>query len=174
LLAGHALDYLLLFPGDERAHVLAHTGHAYLSRAPLLLGAFVAAAVLGALLAGGLSTFEHPSPTRGASWRYLALIQSSAFVALELLERSLSGAELGDLLSVMPLGLVTQIVIACVSAALLALLFRAGARIASAIRRDAPRPTRVVRLWHPQPSPLRGSDVRARCRARAPPSAFSF
>lgn len=174
LLAGHALDYLIVFSGDDRAHVLAHTGHAYLTRAPLLFAITFVAAVAGALLAGATA----PSTATNAPRRTAALlvaVQTSAFLALETLERLMSGAVLGDLLgAVTVVGVVAQIALAVVLAATLRLLFRAGHRIASTLRARFPQPRIRVRRWRPAAEPAHSRLLLGVPTVRGPPILLPF
>ncbi|MEW6475184.1 MAG: hypothetical protein AB1679_23255 [Actinomycetota bacterium] len=173
LVLGHALDYLVAGGGPAAARLLASTGHGYWPVAVALAG-FVgmmtvfAAVVSGFRLAG--STGARPS-TFAVAVR-LAAMQSAAFVVIEVVERVVAGADVGDLVGpVLVLGLVVQWLVATVAAVLLPALQAAGERLRrrSGLRLSpsAARPSRCpLRPGFLRPSsPRRGA-----AGLRGPPS----
>jgi hypothetical protein len=141
LLAGHALDYFVVFPsGDHRSHVLAVTGHGYLPSAALvavltLLFGLAVAAVLGARdtrRADPVALKPH------AFTAALVALQVGGFLALESGERLLTGAGLSDLTGpLLGVGIVFQVLVALAGRLLFTAFYRAGAAIGRRVRRVA-------------------------------------
>ena len=170
VLAGHFVGYRLVFPGSPQRHaILIETGHGYLPAAARIAAMLVVVAG-AALLARG---YEHARsggwelPSRHATATRLAIMQVSAFVGLEFLERIVSGVPMHHfLLPVLAVGAVAQIAIAFAGAALIEALYRVGRRLArlgapaSAVaephsgRREGSDP--FVRLLDGRPTPIRG------------------
>lgn len=125
LVGGHLLGYLFLASdGAARRSILAQTGHGYLSKAVALAAgaaiiAGIAASALGA--ARAQRVVREPSGLRGI-FVPLAVLQGTAFVALETGERLLAGASLTDLAGPVVIGLPLQATVALVAGLLLAAL----------------------------------------------------
>jgi hypothetical protein len=137
----HALDYAIVYPDPrQRAHVLRHTGHAYLGS---LRGAAWTLLGLGLVvaLAQGLG-----SRSRERSPRYsvalLAAAQSAFFVSAEVGERVRSHEPLRDLFHgpLLAVGLAAQVVVAALLVGLLVAVERTGRRYALVAPAPVPRP----------------------------------
>jgi hypothetical protein len=125
LLVGHWLTYLLEVPdAHARAGVLAASGHGYLGMAAQI-SAIVAAACIAMVFLGRL-TRRDPGLPFGSTATRLAVVQGSAFVAMEVLERLGAGAHLHDLTSVLPVGLAAQALIAIAGTWVLRWVLRAA------------------------------------------------
>jgi hypothetical protein len=134
LVLGHALAYLIAIPDPhERAFALQRAGHAYLpalDQAALMLAiAGVAAVVVRAFARrrdGATERF-------GRVAALLAVVQTSAFVCQEVLERLVSGAPLGELAhdQILVIGVLVQVLVAIVAAGVLWLLARTSSRLAA-------------------------------------------
>jgi len=147
LVLGHALAYLIAIPDPhQRAFALQRTGHAYipaLDQAVLmLLVAGMAAVVVRAFARGGDRTEGF-----GQLATILVVAQTCAFAAQEVLERLVSHAPLGGLAHdhILVTGIVVQVVVAIVAAAILWLFARTATRLAAvvSVRASLPR-VRVV------------------------------
>lgn len=136
LLLGHSISYLLTFPDPyHRDLVLLRTGHDYL---PLAVEAGLALllAGVGALLARAWSGRNRDEAEGLASLAgTLALVQVGAFVGQEIIERLVAGWPLRGLAHdhVLSVGVVVQIAVALVGAAVLRWLARASARLVRAV-----------------------------------------
>src|SRR5215216_5982427 len=98
LMLGHALAYVLALPDPyHRDIVLARTGHDYLPAATQLALIFAFAAVATAAAQGILERREAPPHCFHALAVRLVLVQVSAFVGQEFVERLVSGAPLAEL-----------------------------------------------------------------------------
>jgi hypothetical protein len=149
LIVGHLLSYFIAIPDPaRRAVVLAESGHAYLHLAGdvAVVLAFAAIVTVGLRAAGGRGSMELPSGVRLA-WR-LGAFQAGAFVAMEVGERLVSGAGLGELFAdhLFGIGVAVQLVIAAVGTLLLQWLGRVAVRIAAVLAR-APRLRPARTLW---------------------------
>jgi hypothetical protein len=165
LIGAHLIDYAILYPEPgHRSTILHLTGHGYLpttATAALLLavGAILATAARGALGREGLG------PSWGATAARLATLQIAGFVALEVSERLAVGAPLRPLLgAVLVVGVLVQTTVAELAAAILVLVERVGAALASRLRTARARRRRPVHVAR-----LRPGGVRPR-RARWEPS----
>ena len=147
LVLGHALAYLIAIPDPhQRAFALQRTGHAYipaLDQAVLmLLVAGMAAVVVRAFARAGDRTEGF-----GQLATILVVAQTCAFAAQEVLERLVSHAPLGGLAHdhILVTGIVVQVVVAIVAAAILWLFARTATRLAAvvSVRASLPR-VRVV------------------------------
>lgn len=176
LLGAHALDYRLLVADPvRRAEVLASTGHAWLPAIESVAVACAVAAVAGAIWTHfGTRGSERPRTTAVR----LATIQSIGFVALELGERAFAGAPLHHLTPMLlAAGVLLQVLTGTAVAGALALLGRAGARIARTWRAAPRRPHRAPR---PVPAPrTRAAFVRrpilaADDQVRGPPASIAL
>ncbi|HJR19848.1 MAG TPA: hypothetical protein VJ922_09050 [Actinomycetota bacterium] len=148
VLVGHFVGYRIVFPGPQRHGILLETGHTYLSLG-IQVAAGLAIVCLASMLAGGYARaraggFRVPDGRITAA--RLALLQISAFVGLEFVERLVSGVPFHHLLlPVLIVGAIAQVVIAAIGAALIGLLYRAGAAAARASLPDAAAPESPLR-----------------------------
>jgi hypothetical protein len=147
-LAGHAVGYRAAVPDDhERAHVLASTGHGYLTYAPLLVAVCTALAVLGfaAHVSGAVRGRSHRTGRIG----FVAALPPLAFLLQESLERYVEQGHVHWTFLVSApvlLGLVTQIPFALLAAAIAFALAVAAVRIAEALAAE-PRRRTVAALF---------------------------
>jgi hypothetical protein len=170
LVVGHELTYALVVPdAARRDSLLLSTGHAYfpaLARVALALGGVA----LGAWFLRELSAIRRGAPAQ--AFRTLALVQTTAFAALEIVERILSRVPLAELVrDRVALGIAIQIVVAWALAAVVSALGRAARRLAA--RRPAwrrPTPTVVVSVT---PTAASTPVHRSTAAARAPPRLLS-
>jgi hypothetical protein len=142
LIAGHLLSYLIAIPDAARRDaVLAETGHAYLHLAGdvAIVLAFASVVTVGLRAVAERGARELPSGLRLA-WR-LGALQAGAFVAMEVGERLVNGARLGELFAdhLFGIGIVLQLVIASFGALLLRWLGRIVVRIAAVLARSRRR-----------------------------------
>jgi hypothetical protein len=149
LIAGHLLSYLIAIPDAARRDaVLAETGHAYLHLAGdvAVVLAFAAVVTIGLRAVAERGAAELPSGLRLA-WR-LGALQAGAFVAMEVGERLVSGAGLGELFAdhLFGIGIVVQLVIASFGTLLLRWLGRVAVRIAAVLARS-PRGRPAGTIW---------------------------
>jgi hypothetical protein len=133
---GHAIGYVVAVPGGaERAELLRHSGHGYLPgmAAVAALAAVTAVAVTAAR--GFRRGRGSLSPRPGWWWSALRLsaIQSAAFVAMEVSERAAAGAHLSASFGrILALGILIQVLVAAVGAAILSLVEGTAERIGKA------------------------------------------
>ena len=147
LVLGHWLTYLLDVPdAHARAAVLAQSGHAYLpfaTRVATIAGiATFAVAFLGRLV-------RHDRDWSARStFAWLAGFQVGAFLTMEILERATSGASVLHLFhgTILPVGILVQLVIAAVGVVLLRLLLRAADAIADLLH-GTPSPFGPALVW---------------------------
>lgn len=122
---GHWVTYAVDVPdAHARAGVLAGTGHAYLPLATqLAVVAGIAASAI--VLLGRLMGRDH-GRTPWNTFARLAGFQVGTFISMEVLERVASGSSVIHLLhgTILPVGILVQVAIAGVGAALLWLLLR--------------------------------------------------
>jgi hypothetical protein len=142
LVVGHQATYFLVYRDPSvLASALSATGHGWLWLAPLLL----ASAPLTALvLSLRESAIVRPFRSRLV---FLALIQATTFLALEVAERATTGASAGHLIGGLVEGLGWQIllvgvVVQVVFAALLALASKVVERVIQALRASPGRQPR--------------------------------
>jgi hypothetical protein len=154
LVGGHLLGYLTVAPDlGRRSFLLASTGHAYLSKAVVLAAASaivaaVAAAVLGA---ARVRRGARPGAADGRSMEMrLAGLQVLGFIALEVGERAMAGASLGDLATVFGLGVPLQVLVAALGALVLSAVARAAEAVARVLAGPAPV-SRSVCVGIPEP-----------------------
>ena len=143
-LSGHSVGYWAAVPdSNERAHVLASSGHGYLAYAPLAIGFCVALAALG-LMSHALAAFRARETAGGTQVKLIAALAPAAFLLQELIERYLHDGHLHwELLVSAPflLGLVTQVPFALLAAAIAFALTTAAQHVARTIRAARrPRP----------------------------------
>jgi hypothetical protein len=153
LVLGHLLDYLIVVRDPHVRRAILHlTGHGYLASGSAL-AVVAAGAALVAAVGRGLRSGAH-GRDQGLRWRGLAaglaLTQTAGFVTLEVGERLVAGAPLGDLAHslTLPLGIALQALLAAVAAFVLLLAERGGRAIATRLgrRQMAPRRQDVPRL----------------------------
>jgi hypothetical protein len=166
VLVGHWLTYALLLARPARREaVLSATGHGYLRLASVT----VLVLILLALGSAVMCALDERSDAIGASragrirrlFPRLWLLQGVTFAGMEVAERLVAGASLGDVLlgRVLLVGLLAQAVAAVVGALLLHVLHRAAAGLARLVgspgTATAPRsiPSLAPRLNGPR-SPL--------------------
>ena len=177
VVAGHALAFTLVAPHPvQRQDLLSETGHgAWPLLVPMAMGALVA----------GLAGFavnqlrdERPLPPaarlRGAAGRLVPL-QLAAYLLLEALERLASGHDLTELPGepVIAIGLVAQIVMALVGAALLTLFARFVDRLGRLLRQDPRAPRLLVVPGAPAIVLPRRRPARGPASPRGPPPSAS-
>src|SRR5215210_75144 len=137
VLIGHWLTYALLLARPARREaVLSATGHGYLRAASVT----VLVLILLALGSAVMCALDAPSDPAGASrsgrirrlFPRLWLLQGMTFVGVEVAERLVAGAPLGDVLlgRLLLVGLLVQALAAGVGAVLLHVLHRAAAGLA--------------------------------------------
>jgi hypothetical protein len=174
VVVGHSLAYFTALPNaSARAELLARTGHSYWHGAVLL-----ALAVSAVAFARHIRDHVHFSLTEGAGQSYLlvaswlAVVQVSAYVIIELTERLASGYPLQQTFhSFLPLiGIGVQVLVACASTLLLRLLAKAAGALGRALAPRLPA-SPSPRLWAPagDPHALAQRLLWAACRGRAPP-----
>lgn len=172
LFVGHLLSYLIAIPDPaRRAAVLARSGHAYLHLAgdAAVFFGFAAVVTIGLRAVTKRDAADRPSTAHLAL--RLGALQAGAFVAIELGERLVSGAGLGELFAdhVFGIGIVVQLAIAAVGALLLRWIGRVAVRIVDAlVRPPRRRPAGTLLLrwtstWSPRPA------FAGTVSARAPP-----
>jgi hypothetical protein len=175
VVVAHALSYALVVPSTHERHdLLATTGHAHLPVFELVVSALaVTAGVLAVARGFRLGVRDGTGPRRplGREVALLTVMQSTAFVGLELAERIAAGStgrSFGVLLS---LGLALQPPVALIAVMLARLLAELGEQLAQfvAARRPTPRPRRP-RVFRPTSweSPARSASL-APLLPRGPP-----
>lgn len=143
VLAAHWLSYRLVVPDPHsRAHLLAATGHGYLSYAPLIVGVSLAVIALGF---GHAIVRELRGVEAGAgapAW-LVGLLPPLTFVCQELLERYAQHGWVEWSVVLEPtfvLGLALQLPFALIAALATIVLGRAASRVAAILaRHPAPR-----------------------------------
>lgn len=143
--AGHVAEYLLLAPHHHaRQELLAATGHHYLPvglQVAMLAGLLaVVGAFVSAVRRAAAGQSRPPAAHRWA--RLLPVAQAVAFVALEVGERVAAHASLGDLGTVLVVGLPLQLVVGALARLLVTGVERAGELLGSALRGNGPAPAR--------------------------------
>ncbi|MDP8956523.1 MAG: hypothetical protein M3N24_06160 [Actinomycetota bacterium] len=147
VILAHCAAFVIVQPDRHLRHeLLTETGHTY--------GTGLALALFVAGLASLVWNSIHASRMRSmgevfrAAAPKLTLLQVIGFVLLEAAERMFRHGSLllGELLTepVLAIGVMAQVVVAILGAALVALLSRAVAAIAAAIRSSATRPARIL------------------------------
>jgi hypothetical protein len=125
VVVGHWLAYLLAVPDPHlRSEILAQSGHAYwilAIKAATVLGFASLGAVLVRHLAGRIRGEPLAADRPVALAVRLALVQVTAFVAMEIAERLAVGDPLAQMLGhhIFMFGLVLQVVVACIGALVL-------------------------------------------------------
>jgi hypothetical protein len=138
---GHWLGYLLAVPDPHlRAEILVQTGHGYWMlaiKAAVVLGF----ASLGTVLIrhlSGLEGGERPAEDSPAALALrLALLQLSAFVAMETIERLIVGGSVAEMFQhhIFLLGVALQLGVACIGALVLLWFGRVAQRVCEALLR---------------------------------------
>jgi hypothetical protein len=188
---GHWLAYLLTVPqGSARAALLAATGHGYWSTAVAAALVFGSLTLIGTVarhflrgLGRGGWVVGRSGAGPAASWHRerlewvaarLVLLQGAIYLVQEVVERLVKGAPVAGMLhdGVLPVGLLTQTLVALHVAVLLVLVGRAAEAAGRALARIRARPRHArpaVAAWPVlavRPMPLRGAAL----GSRAPPS----
>lgn len=165
LIAGHAVAYLLL-AGSHRHLLLAESGHGYLTTAAwgaCVLGLVsLAVSVMDGYGRGGHALGAWPTFAR------LAIVQTTGFVALELLERLWAGASMETVGPLVAVGVLVQ-----AATALLGTVVVLGARRLGSVMagRERARRRPVEHRWVPPAESWRPSErLRGLEPVRAPPS----
>lgn len=173
LLGGHVATYLLVEPAHHARDALLHrTGHGYLSAVMAVGLALGLIAVLSAVAAGyrrGRSVAgDHVATV--PSWRTLFALQGLSFVAIEVVERLVTGAGPSHLGVILLIGLAVQGVAAAIGVLLLRLMAQVGEAMRRLVARASiPALGRPRRRWAPGPvGPVR-SAWRTPGTPRAPP-----
>jgi hypothetical protein len=173
---GHWLAYVIAVPRpDQRAEFLLGSGHSYWFVA-VKLAVVLGLSGLGALAIRHLSSSLHPRSSAGQTFSWLmlrlALLQISAFTAMEVSERLVSGAPVAAMFQhqVFLVGVAIQLVVACAGALVLLVFGRVVARLADALGRAKQlRPSQAPIRLRPTPGQpillLAGA-----CGVRGPPS----
>jgi hypothetical protein len=173
IVLGHWLTYLVDVPhAPARAAELARTGHAYLSVAGELATALMAM-TLAALFLGRVIRSEGTSSHYPGIALRLGLLQAGAFVVMELTERAVAGSGFGDLThgGLVPLGVLIQLGVALVGAALLLLVLRVADRVAAPLPPAVPLPRTASIAFALPPAPsLHTRLALAAVGVRGPPS----
>jgi hypothetical protein len=171
LLLGHALDYVIAVPNHFQRHALLHaTGHGYL---PIGFIFAIPAALLSTLAAIHLGWRDQrrreTAITFAPTWARLSLVQTAAFVILELVERLAVGAPLEGIAPLLLLGGVAQVVVAAAGAALLIVMKAAGELVARLLTR--PRRAFVLFGASAASRPIIASNFSFSAWIRGPPTA---
>lgn len=163
LLLGHALTTALTSPHGAAADL-----HGYLAWAGRA-GTVAATLGLAALLTARLAGAGRRSPSFGQLAGRLAMIQTAGFVVMETTERVANHASLGDLGTVLPVGLAVQAALALAIAGVLRWLLRAADRVHEVFGRAVAPPRPAASGFVPDvPCAARGC-TRTSTRDRAPP-----
>jgi hypothetical protein len=140
VLVGHWLAYTVAFPAVAvRQYVLQEAGHSYWLNAVRFAVVLAVAGLAVVVGRHARSALDPATESFTSVARRLAGAQVSAFAAMEVVERLVSGAPLGHLLdhNVFFLGLAAQVVVACAGALFLLWFGRATASLVAAFRRGA-------------------------------------
>ena len=148
VLVAHAAAFILAAPNPHvREELLASTGHGYWAVA-IAAGVGVFVAGLAGLVWDGLRA-SVPAPMGDVFRRFslrLAILQITGFVVLEAAERLAAGGSVADLwaTSVLGIGIMAQVLVALIGAAVVATLSRVVAALASVGRRSFSRAARTL------------------------------
>ena len=139
--AAHFFAYRIVYPGTPlRAQMLLATGHGYLDRLPLVLGAAGAIALV-ALLVAVVDASRGHAPRALPPWAF-GLLAPTAFVIQEYLERSLHSGTFAWHTAAAPTfvpGLLAQVPLALLAWVAARLLLRAAAHAGRALASPPPR-----------------------------------
>jgi len=150
---GHSIAYLIVAPqGRTRAALLLGTGHGYrstLASAEIVLGVLAAVMFLGRRFHSGLRSARRPVGDDPWAWvaARLALLQVAIFAVQEMVERAAVGYPIGSLTTdrLVSIGVLVQVAVAVLAAALLVCLGRAAEAVGRMLGRPRlPRPIRVT------------------------------
>jgi hypothetical protein len=162
----HAIGYWAAVPDvRQRAHVLAATGHGYLSYAPLAAGLGIATVLVAlALHARGTAT------ACLRAWPF-ALLPLLTFVLQEHLERLFhSGSAAGVVFEpTFVRGALLQIPLGLIAYAIARALLRVAERIGAALRSDSHTPRPLAVLFPTLDTPFRPVLLVSGCGVRGPP-----
>lgn len=165
LLAGHFAGYLAAVPSEASRHsVLAGSGHAY-------LGSAVVFGLLAALttLAGSIWLGYRYRPLRVIPVALrLAIIQVPSYFAMELAERWIAGGSFDRFALLLALGLVAQVAVAFVAAAIIVALAYTGKQIRELTTRAKKRIVTESRR-SPESRPILQSELIGYAPIRGPP-----
>jgi hypothetical protein len=150
LVGSHLLDYTLLIPDHAARQTFLHqTGHGYFRSLMVL----ALAAVMLALITSMVTGYRRGRSNAGGAPRFsdwawkLGPTQAIGFVALEFAERFAAHSTLHHYADLtISIGVLIQVIVACVGAALLVLLNRAAEHIGRARSHPVSR-TRSARTW---------------------------
>jgi hypothetical protein len=153
---GHSIAYLIVAPeGRAREVLLAGTGHGYWSTmvaAEIVLGLLVAVSTI--VRHFGLGLRREPRPPSEEPWAWLAarlcLLQITIFTVQEVLERTVSGHPVGEVVRdrLLFVGFLIQIAVALLAATVLVWLARAAEAVGRAFAGDPRRgPGHLPVLW---------------------------
>jgi hypothetical protein len=164
LLLGHAVATAF-----TASHGATSDLHAYLAWAGRA-GTVAATLGLAALLTARLAGAGRPSASFAQLGGRLTAIQGAGFLVMEITERVANHAPLGDLITVLPVGLAVQAAIALAIAAVLRRLLRTADLVHAVLGRavSPPEPAASVLVAHVHPTP--SSHARTSRRDRAPPA----
>ena len=166
IMVGHAITYAGLAPvALAREAWLMATGHGYLSATEPI----ASAALLGVLGIVFLRGLTGPATAPETLTRRLLAFGLIGFLLLEVAERLASGSGFGDLVRVLPVGLVIQAGLALAVAGTVRFLLRAAVVVVGfgAGRSDRPRGPILARLGFAQTA---GRSIITPFGERAPPS----
>jgi len=171
LVGAHVVAYLIALPDAAvRATILRATGHGYFSVAMVVA---TVAAIFGSFAPAALGFRRGETARVAVRWRYaavrIALVQTAAFVVLGFAERAAANvppvAMSPRLLFV---GIGVQVLVACLAAAVIAVICRVAALVRRALSTGTVRVLRpALRFVHvfeaalPQPALVGGFDSRA-------------
>jgi len=134
----HVLTYRLVAPNaDQRAHLLADTGHAYMANLPLALALCTVVALLALL---GQARGARAGRTSGLAAWHFALIAPLVFCCQEHFERLIHDGTFpwdAALQRTFVVGLVLQLPFALAAFLLARLLLRAAAAVTALLRRPS-------------------------------------
>lgn len=141
----HLVAYLIAAPDPhDRGVLLGSTGHGYLALAGPVVVSLLVASVVGFLIHRGRTWASVPAVRYTAIAGRLALLQVLTFLGVEATERLAHGLPLPALLQPpVAIGLVLQVVAACVAALVLFVLARAVEIIRRSLR-HRPRATTTM------------------------------
>jgi hypothetical protein len=175
---GHILTYLIAFPASvQRAQVLAQSGHAYwpdamtfMVQAAAAVGTIVAYRTLRERAAASPGD-RHVLPLFGWLTLQLSARQIAGFAALEVIERLIAHAPLGQLQThhLIPIAVAVQVVVAGVIAGILLLLSRTVAHLAGVATRGLPRPADLWSRSAPRAGSLLVAPLAGGAGLRGPP-----
>jgi hypothetical protein len=171
--AAHLVAYRIVYPGTPlRARTLLATGHGYLDRLPLVLGAAGAVALV-ALLVAAVDASRGHAPRALPPWAF-GLLAPAAFAIQEYLERSLHSGTFAWHTAAAPTflpGLLAQLPLALLAWLTARLLLHAAAHAGRSLASRPPRyaPEPLVVLGPVTPAMPRTRVLALRLAERGPP-----